>query len=250
MKKQKSLKPLAKFIDYMLGRKPDEFGLVPNTDGFVKLKEFLKAVREEDGWRHVRQANIDEILITLPNPPFEIKENLIRARCRDHLSEHILARDLPKHLYTCVREKSYPFVLDKGIFPTGHSHVILSSSLEMAQRISQRIDQTPIPLTISVRKSLEQNVAFYQAGDLLYLAQLIPADCFTGPFMPKPKPETKKQSTPEKKIKDSTPGSFILDLHSEKNQSKHAVRQKGEKASSWKKDKKRMRKQKQKMWPM
>lgn len=248
MKKQRSSKELSKFLSYVLGRKPDEFGLVPNEEGFVKLKEFLKAVREEDGWRHVRQASIDEILITLPNPPFEIKENLIRARCRDNLSEHILTQDLPKHLYTCVRKKSYPFVFDKGIFPTAHSHVILSSSLEMAQRMGRRIDQTPIPLTISVRKSLDRNVDFYQAGDLLYFAESIPADCFTGPFMPKQKPETKKQSAPEKKKKDNTPGSFILDLHSEKNQSKHSVRQKGEKALSWKKDKKRIRKQK--MWPM
>ena len=42
MSRQKSLKRLSKFIIYALGRKPDEFGLVLDPDGFVKLKEFLR----------------------------------------------------------------------------------------------------------------------------------------------------------------------------------------------------------------
>ena len=43
MARQKSPKQLSKFISYMLGRKPAEFGLVPDQDGFVKIKEFIKA---------------------------------------------------------------------------------------------------------------------------------------------------------------------------------------------------------------
>ena len=41
---QRAPKQLAKFFDYVLSRRPDEFGLVLDADGFVRIKEFLKAV--------------------------------------------------------------------------------------------------------------------------------------------------------------------------------------------------------------
>ncbi len=60
------LKKKAKFLKYVLGLNPDEFGLVLDKDGYVKIKDLLKAVHEEDGWRSFRQANINEIMISLP----------------------------------------------------------------------------------------------------------------------------------------------------------------------------------------
>ena len=55
MATNKALIKFSKFLVYILGRKPDEFGLVPDKDGFVKIKELLKAINEEDGWRHIRE---------------------------------------------------------------------------------------------------------------------------------------------------------------------------------------------------
>ena len=57
---QKHTQKLAKFLDYVLGRNPDEFGLVPDEQGYVKIKELLKALNQEEGWRHLRLANINE----------------------------------------------------------------------------------------------------------------------------------------------------------------------------------------------
>jgi putative RNA 2'-phosphotransferase len=36
-------------LSYVLGRRPDEFGLVPDADGFVRLKDLLKALHEALG---------------------------------------------------------------------------------------------------------------------------------------------------------------------------------------------------------
>ncbi len=49
MAKLRTLEQLAKFISYILGRNPAEFGLVPDPEGFVKIKEFLKAARRRRG---------------------------------------------------------------------------------------------------------------------------------------------------------------------------------------------------------
>ena len=83
MKKTKSTQILAKFIAYILERRPDEFGLVIDSEGYIKIKELLKALNEEKEFRHVRRSDLNEILYSIANPPFEIADNRIRAKNRD-----------------------------------------------------------------------------------------------------------------------------------------------------------------------
>ena len=64
MSKRKSSEKLAKFLHYVLGRHPDEFGLVPDADGWVKIKELLNALSEESGWGYVRTSHLNEIMLT------------------------------------------------------------------------------------------------------------------------------------------------------------------------------------------
>jgi putative RNA 2'-phosphotransferase len=241
MAQQKSPNQLAKLISYMLGHKPAEFGLVPDRNGFVKTREFLKAVCEEDGMGYIRESHIHEILITLSDPPIEIKDNFIRATHRDKLPGRSPAQTLPKLLYTCIRRKAYPFVLDKGIFPMGFDRVILSSMPEMAERIGKRKDRMPILLTVQTRKSLEKGTLFYEAGDTLFLAESIRPGCFTGPPLPKQK-ETAiiKEVLAEKKDR-KIPGSFIMGLK-DKNK-KTPRRKKTGKQADWNKDPKKLKKQ-------
>ena len=247
MAQQKSLKQLSKLISYILGHKPAEFGLIPDRDGFIKIKEFLKAVCEEHGLTYIRRSHIDEILITLPDPPIEIKDNFIRATHRDKLPGYSPAQTLPKLLYTCVRKKAYPFVLDKGIFPMGFGRVILSSEPEMAERMGKRKDRMPILLTVQTRKSIEKGTLFYEAGDTLYLAESIRTGCFTGPPLPKQKETTIIKEALAEKREQKIPGSFIMDLK-DKNK-KTSQRKKRSKEAAWNKDPIKLKKQKRKPPP-
>ena len=249
MTQQKTLKRLSKLISYILGHKPAEFGLVPDRDGFVKIKEFLKAVCEEDGLRHIRRSHIDEIIMTLSPAPVEIKDNYIRAIDRDKLPGHNPAQTLPKLLYTCVRRKAYPSVLDKGIFPMGFDRVILSSEPEMAERMGKRKDRMPVLLTVQTQKSLEKGTLFYETGDTLYLADSIRTGCFTGPALPKQKePAGIKETLPEKP-EQKFPGSFILGLRDKNDHKKASRRKKKSKETAWNKDLKKHRKQKRELPP-
>jgi len=223
---RKSPQLLSKFLSYVLGRRPDEFGLVLAPDGFVKIKDLLKAVCEEDGWKYVRRSYIDEILFTLPDPPFEIKDNFIRAKDRDNLPPLTLAKNPPKLLYICVRRKAHPFVLDKGIFPTGHSRVILSSSRRQAERMGKRLDPEPVLLTVNVLKSVQEGIVFYQAGDTLYFADSIHPGCFTGPPLPKQKTEAPKPEVRKESVSHRPAGSFILDLKDKKEHKNRTQRNK------------------------
>ena len=152
MGKAKSPQSLAKLITYILGRRPDEFGLVTDTEGFVKIKELLKAVTEEEGWKYVRRSHLDEIQYSLPESPFEISGQQIRAKHRDQLARPNPVSKLPKLLFTSIRRRAYRSVLDKGIFPTGYYQVVLSSSRDLAERIGKRSDQDPVMLSVQVQK--------------------------------------------------------------------------------------------------
>ena len=48
---------------YMLGYRPDEFGLVPDPEGYIPYKNLLQAIHEEPGWGYVRQGHFNEILM-------------------------------------------------------------------------------------------------------------------------------------------------------------------------------------------
>ena len=209
---QKSPKKLAKLLDYILGRRPDEFGLVTDRDGYVKIKDLLKALSEEEGLSYVRRNHLNEILLTLPNPSFEISDNSIRATNRRHLPEHVYAHDPPKLLYHCVRQKAYPHVCTKGLYPTGYSRVILSSNLSLAQRMGKRIDQSATLLTVQVQQCLDKGVVFFSAGEALFLADFIPPDCFSGPPLPKEQPTVLKKEELQKPAPKKPAGSFLIDL--------------------------------------
>ena len=209
---QRSAKQLAKLIDYVLGRRPDEFGLVADAHGFIRIKDLLKAINEEEGYGYVRRAHLNEIMLSVPDHAIEISGNLIRSKFRDRLPRHGYAMNPPKLLFTCVRRKAYPHVHEKGIRPAAYSQVILSASREMAERIGKRIDRSAVLLTIQVQHSVDQGVVYFQAGENIFLADFIPAGCFTGPPLPKEKPPVKHPDASEARPEKRPAGGYFIDM--------------------------------------
>ncbi len=233
-------KQVSKFLAYVLGRSPFEFGLVPDRSGYIKIKELLKALSEEEGWRHVRRGLLDELLITLPNPSFEIRENLIRAVDREKLPRPEPWEDPPRLLYTCIREKAHGAVLKRGLFPREEERVVLSTDREFALRLGKRRDRSPVLLTVQTHLSEENGVVFYTTGTQLVTARFIPEGCFTAPPLPEKKAESKKAPGPGK-TKPKPDPEEVFPLPDKPGDKK---RQKG----SWKHDKKRLRRAKGGDW--
>ena len=61
-KTQIRINDLSRFLLYMLGRRPDEFGLVPEGEGWLSFREILRALHEEPGWGYVREIHLREVL--------------------------------------------------------------------------------------------------------------------------------------------------------------------------------------------
>jgi len=238
------LKKQAKFLTYILGVQPDEFGLVADKDGFIKIKDLLKAIHEEDDWRAFRQGQLNEIMISLPRSPFEISEKTIRAKDRKNLPVRSPPDTPPKLLYTCIRRKALYAVVEKGITPMGRKHVILSADKDMALRIGRRIDASPALLTVHVDQAIQAGVLFLQSGKRLFLARDIPVGCFTTPPLPKEPRQMQSKEPGKVKERDRTPGSFFPDLSDPAalvDPKKQTRKQRREKDIAWKKSRKHRR---------
>jgi putative RNA 2'-phosphotransferase len=240
MAKTKTHQRLAKTIAYILERRPDEFGLVLDKEGYVKVKDLLKALNEEKGWKHVRRFHLDEILYSIAQPPIEISDNRIRAIRREHLPRPDAAPQLPKLLYTSVRRRAYPYVAQNGISPGAYQQVALSASKNLAVRMGRRSDAQPVMLTVNVQTAVEHGVLFQQIGELLFLAPSIPPGCFQGPPLPKEKPRPHKQEQPSEAAATPPKGTFAV------NPEKLANLGGTKKDSGWKEKKERRKNHKRK----
>jgi putative RNA 2'-phosphotransferase len=214
MSKTRSPQNLAKMLAYVLGRQPGEFGLVPDAEGFVRIKDLLKALHEEDGWGYVNESHLREVLLSVSATMFEIDAQRIRARHRGTLTAPSAPERPPKLLYAHIRRRAYPFVHADGIRPSSHPQVILTAEHALAERLGRRIDPDPVILVVNVRRAEEHGVVFSSFGAGLFLADRIPAGCFSGPPLPaEPAAGLRKPRRADSITeRPATPGSFALDM--------------------------------------
>jgi putative RNA 2'-phosphotransferase len=242
-KTQIKVNELSRFMLYILGHRPDEFGLVPDEEGFLSFRELLWAIHEEQGWGYVREGHFREVLVGKDRFLFEAKGERIRAaerRWRYALDEPATAA--PKLLFVGVRRRAHPRAMEKGLSSPGW--VVLSPDRDMALRMARRRDQKPVILEVMTTPAQEQGVAFYPFGDL-FLAERIPAPCIAGPPVTEEVRQARelagarKEKPPE--VPDIAPGSFVLDLSRDPDRSRRA---KGKKRKGWKEEARKVRREK------
>jgi putative RNA 2'-phosphotransferase len=238
MKPHFAQRQLSKLLSYILGRRPYEFGLVPEEKGYVSIQMLLKAIWEEKDWKYIRESHVHELLPNESDPTVELAGNRIRAVDRSHLPVPVIITAPPKLLYVCVRHKAYAHVLENGISASAYWRVVLSSDKDMALRIGRRNDPKPVLLTVYCNACMEQGIVFYQAGGVLFTAEYIPKGCFSGPA-PTLEKDPKHQQTPVPLAQiPKTPGSFTLEIQNEKPSHQKVKGRKKE--IVWKKNRKKL----------
>ncbi|KMY66357.1 hypothetical protein AAU61_18050 [Desulfocarbo indianensis] len=207
---------LVKILVYALGVAPHEFGLVADAEGWVSVKELLKALHDEDGWRGVRETMIADAATRLAPNELELDGKRIRSRARRPPRPRPGAEP-PAHVYIGLRRRAWPALRDRGLEAREESPLLLAASRELALRLGRRRDAEPVLVTVQAQRAMDLGVMFSGLGEELYLADWIPAECLMGPPLPenlpakkpaKPKPD--KPSGPVMPSPDSMPGSFIV----------------------------------------
>jgi len=191
---------LAHLLEYVLGKGPDEFGLMLDPEGWVSLKQLSQALSEEEHWRGLTPNRILDLRWALPEAPFEIEEK--RARLRPD-SPGALASPrrepapAPSILYYGSRRKPYPVYLTKGIRLAGEEGIVLAREKAMALRIASRREPKPILVEVSTRVAEEMGARFSAYGQTLFVVDWLPKEALSGPPLKEEKPRVK--SKPKKR---------------------------------------------------
>lgn len=241
-RKEIQMNGLCRLIIYMLGHTPDEFGIVPDAEGFISCKDLLWALHEEPEWGYVRQGHLHEVFfLGKDRTLFEVDGNRVRTRDRHwdlDLDRPTLV--LPKILFVAVRRKAHPPVMEKGLVGWGYKLIVLSQDPDMAVRIGRRRDQRPVLLEVMTSQAKDEGVSFYPFGRL-FLAREIPARFISGPPVSRAEAkEPREEPRKEQDIRlDLDAGTFILghDIHPSP-----ARPAKGKKRKGWKEGARTLRK--------
>lgn len=241
MKHRHAIRKLAKFLATILGREPDEFGLLPDSDGYVTIKALMKALAEEPGWRHIRSNQLREVIYADRSPVIQIDGNRIRAVDRSNLQAPQIVETPPKLLYYPVRRRAYPGILDRGLrLNASLERIILVEDKGMADRLGRRIDSSPVILTVNTDIARGLGVGVWRYGRRLYLLDGLPNGCFNGPPLPKQVPEARTRKPAEAQEAPKTPGSYLMDLATERQPANRPAQRKSRvRKNEWKRERKR-----------
>lgn len=233
---------LCQLMVYVLGYRPDEFGLVPDPYGFVSYKELRQALHEEPGWGYVRQGHFNEILMGSDRSLFQWDDKRIKVRKRSWQMdlENPLV-ELPKILFVAVRRRAHPHALEKGLRSNEDKYLTLASEKEMALRIGRRRDQNPVLLEVMALQAENKGIPFYAFGQL-FLAKEVPANYIKGPPVSQDVPGRHEETAKKNELKpiDFTPGSFVL--NPDRGPALPHHNKTGKKRKGWKENARKIRK--------
>ena len=237
-KNKRKVVNLSRLMSYMLGTRPDEFGLLPDKEGYVAVKEFLKAIHEEPHMAYVRESHVREVLFNDGDGIFDIDGKRIRSTKRTFylVDEESDIHSPPKILFTGVKRKAYPYILKDGLLPGSRQYVVMTTERDLAVRIARRLDQKPIILEISAATATENGISFFPFGGAIYLAERVPVQFISGPPLPKELPSRER---PLDKGTEILPGSFVLRAERDTDLGR---RNRAKKRIGWKKEVRKGRK--------
>lgn len=250
MKHRHTVDKLAKLLVYILGRQPDEFGLLPDENGYVKIKDLMKSLGEESGWRHVRLNQIREVIYSTGWPPIEIEDNRVRAKDRSRLFSPEIPDTFPKLIYYPVRPRAYPALLERGL-PAAASgnRIILTSDFAMAERLGRRIHPFPVIVTVNSEIARKNGATVRRFGKSMFLSDSLPLGSLSGPPLPKQQPEAKQAHRHESQVVPKTPGSFYMDLKNDSTPNDRTPKRSRQRKNEWKRDRKQSSRNKARGWP-
>ncbi len=241
MKLPKQLESLAKMLAYVLGHRPDEFGLVPDAEGFIPIKQLQQALIHEPGWSFVRRHHLDQVVLLMQPPAFEIVDEKIRCVSPASLPQRRPGETPPPLLYLAIPPRAHERVWEEGLKAPGGGELLLARSKNIAVKLGKRRAQDPILVTIQAQAAARKGQEFTGYGEDFFLVQSVHRDFLQlpAPLIPEEKPKIPKPAPAP-----PTPGTFLVDLG--KPVEKQARRRGKHEEPAWKAGARALRKQRRK----
>ncbi len=209
MKLPRQLEALARMLAYMLGHRPDEFGLVLAEDGSIPIKQLQQALIHEPGWGFVRRHHLDQVVALMAPPAFAVAEEHIRSLTPGPLPPRRPGETPPPLLYLAISPKAHERVWLEGLKPVSGQELVLTRTKETALKLGKRRSPSPILVTIQAQAAAKSGLSFTGYGEDLYLAPALPRDFLQ---MPAPAPMEEKPKPAKPAASQPTPGTFSVEF--------------------------------------
>ena len=170
---------VSKLMAYILRHSPEEFGLKPDAEGFVPLKELVNALRRV--YPDVTEESMREIVENDPKGRYEIREDKIRARY-GHSFEVRLNHEEDtetKILYHGTPRRNLERILREGLKPMKRQFVHLTTSKIEALETGRRHGKDVVLLIIDADCLRRKGLKIYKAGKNVRIVERVPPECIT-----------------------------------------------------------------------
>jgi len=169
---------LSRLMSAILRHAAPSYGVALSREGWAKLSDLLKAVRQR--LHEATEEQLEGIAACDPKGRFEVKGDLIRARYGHSLPvapRYVEDREVAR-LYHGTTADRIASILSQGVKPMRRRMVHLSPSLEEAFRNASRWrGRRPVVVVVDAEKLRSMGLKVYRASPTVYLAEEVPPSC-------------------------------------------------------------------------
>jgi len=158
---------------------PENFGLEMDEQGFVNLRDFVRALQNHQNRFHwVRPHHIVAIIETDPKGRYQVSNDGIRATYGHSidLDLRLPTDNIPEELYYPTTQEETDIILETGLKPSDRKMVHLSKTYLDAMNAGLVRTETPVILVIDAERAIGDGYSVQRAGKTVFLAREIPAE--------------------------------------------------------------------------
>ena len=131
---------LSKFMSLILRHKPEKFNVTLDPEGFCLLALLHEKIQKEQGWKHITEDNILEVIEKCPKQRFELNDGYVRARYgHSKVGVQYEAKVPPEVLIHGTHKGVVDEILKTGIKKMARQYVHLSETTHFATLSGQRL---------------------------------------------------------------------------------------------------------------
>lgn len=167
---------LSKTVSYALRHAPWEYELEMDGEGWVSIKQLLRALHTKDEFKNITQNDLVMMINQSDKKRHEIKNDKIRAFYGHSIPMRITKNKKmpPDVLYHGTARRFMENIKQNGLLPMSRQYVHLSADIETATKVGCRHDTRPCILEIDAKKAYHDGVGFYHGNEKVWLANQIP----------------------------------------------------------------------------
>jgi len=167
---------LSKTVSHALRHAPEQYGLRPDSDGWVDVAVLLDALRtRRRQWKLLREDDLIRMNAASDKRRFELRGGKIRALYGHSpaVSVDLLPTRPPNILFHGTTDRALTAILREGLRPMKRRYVHLSVDRATAHQVGRRKAGKVVMLLIDAGVAHRDGVRFFRGTEQVWLAEAV-----------------------------------------------------------------------------